>query len=125
MLPYLTNCDPGDETTVTESPAKDWRVIDHKGDEIVVGSRVMFGDPAEGEQDSYTGIVTDITEPDADYDDELQRGVQYPPKVTLRYGDGDEEVVTSYDVTRITWGDYPDGPIMQTFQADDLEVVTG
>lgn len=91
---------------------------------IEVGTRVLFGAPTTPEERvAYTGVVTDITDPDADYDDELGRAVEYCPRVTVKFDDGSTEIATSYNVTRMTWAHYPDGPDAVTYQADDLEVV--
>lgn len=71
-------------------------------------------------REDYIAHVVAISEPDVDYDDELGRPVQYPPRVLVRFRDGGEAKVETEDVTKITWADYPDGPACQFFDADDL-----
>lgn len=94
-------------------------VQDENGALIEVGTEVVFGmDPGQ------RGVVTAISEPDADYDDELGRGVMYPPKVTVRFPDGTEDMSSSHDITPIGWHVYPDGPDELVFEATDVEVAT-
>lgn len=71
---------------------KDWR-----GNQIEVGTPVMYGAPdTEEERRSNKATVTAISEPDADYDDELGRGVYYGSKITIRFdASGDEETISS------------------------------
>lgn len=93
------------------------RIVDCKGTTVVVGTRVLWGDETPA-------TVVGITEMDADYDDELGRGVMIPPKVTVRFQDGTEDGTSTYDVTPHSWAlSYPDGPDEWLFQCDDIEVV--
>lgn len=85
------------------------KVTDWNGVEIKVGTHVRFGD-------NHLGKVTKITDADADYDDELERAVEYPPRITVQFDDGEgDEIVTTY---RDHWTDR-----WLTFQTDDLTVV--
>jgi hypothetical protein len=93
----------------------DYRVLDALGNVVSVGSRVLYADES-------LGTVLAISDPDADYDDELGRGVFYPPKVTVRLDDGEQDAVSTYRSTQITWADYPDGPAIEDFTCDDIEV---
>jgi len=87
-------------------------VQDANENEIRVGSRVRVFDS------EVPGTVTAISEPDADYDDELGRGVEYPPRVTVAFDEGGEDKFTTY--TRVRgWGDYMNDDIPYT--SDDLE----
>jgi hypothetical protein len=42
----------------------------------------------------------------------------------VRFRNGDLEKVTTTNTTRIAWADYPDGPAVSTYAADDLELLT-
>jgi len=96
------------------------RIVDHKGDEIKVGTKVAYG---VNENDSYIATVTKISDPDGDYDDELERSVEIPPFVTIEFDDGDKDIVTTTNITRVSWADYPDGPAVSTYEAsDEIEV---
>lgn len=100
------------------------KVVDGNGAEVVVGVRVIYGAPmTAAEAAKQTGTVVEVTDWDVDYDDDLGRGRLYPPKVKVRFDDGDEETASTYDDTRITWSCYPDGPDEYLFVADDVEVV--
>jgi hypothetical protein len=130
VLPFLTNCDPGDETAHVE-PEPDFRVIDCNGVEVKVGTRVVYGDCGEtfcarhmsGDKECpQVGTVESISEPDADYDDDLERGVVYPPRLIVRFPDGEWEEASSHNIDRFTWSGYPDGPAVSTWLADDIEV---
>lgn len=95
----------------------DWEVRDCAGTIVNVGDKVLY------DENDRAAVVTAISEPDGDYDDELQRGVEYPPRVTVRFADdGSTWDVRSYNDTPITWADYPDGPMLSTYQVDDLKV---
>jgi hypothetical protein len=95
-------------------------IVDWKQKPLQVGTRVIFGGPSTTEEIArHTGVVTKITEPDADYDDNAGCGVLYSPKVTVRFDGGDIDEASTYDITRATGPDYPDE---YTWQADDLEV---
>lgn len=99
-----------------------FEVRDINGQKIAVGNRVLFGDPRPDERDLHTGEVTEITEPDADYDDELGRGVQITPRVVVRFPDGSEERTRTINMTEVTWADYPDGPAHEIFEAEEIEL---
>lgn len=96
-----------------------FQVVDYKGQEIKVDTKVKYGDI-----ETQIGIVTEITEPDVDYDDEKQRAVQIFPEVTVTFANGDTDKATSYNITHYTWADYPDGARCEKFMCDDLEVIT-
>lgn len=91
-----------------------FKVIDPYEKEVVLGSRVMYGVVAE----ENVGEVTAISEPDADYDDELQRGVEVTPRVTVTFADGSTDLADTYNTSRF---DYPGGETI--YMADDLEVI--
>ena len=38
------------------------------------------------------------------------------------FPDGTHEEARSFNITSITWSDYPDGPVLSTYQVDDLKV---
>lgn len=104
--------------------SSDQKVVDGNGTEISVGTRVMFGDPLPtDDRKDYLATVTEIGEHDVDYDDDLGRARLFPPMVKWRFDNGDEDGTSTYDVTPISWADYPDGPDVRVFSADDLEVV--
>lgn len=95
----------------------DWEVRDSEGTIVNVGDRVIYNDES-------AAVVEGISEPDGDYHDELQRAVEYPPVVTVRFGDGTLWKTRSYNDTPITWADYPDGPVLSTYRVDDLKVTS-
>ena len=68
-------------------------VKDSQGNVLSVDSDVCVWDGRdENEQDQYLfGKIESISDPDADYDDDLQRGVTYPPKITVLFTDGIRE----------------------------------
>jgi hypothetical protein len=84
------------------------RFVDADKKEIIVGSRVTV--------DGYLiGRVISISDPDGDVDDD-GRQIGIAPKITVEWGDGeDERFETSY--TGSGYGD--DAP----WQCEDLEVV--
>lgn len=87
-------------------------VRDDAGEPIEVGARVVYGFNAPG----HRARVVAISEPDADYDDALGRGVLYPPKITLRFPDGEETEVSTY----LAWSRvYAD---QDQFETDDVYV---
>ncbi len=99
---------------------KDWR-----GSPLSVGAHVLYGaqDPGDGTGANH-GVITAISDPDGDYDDELGRGVLIPPRVTVRFDDGSTDTAdTHYDGPPITWSMYPDGP-PSIWTADDLELLS-
>ena len=69
------------------------------------------------------GAVVEITEPDYDYDDELQRAVEFPPVVITRDAAGEVARWHTFNDTPITWADYPDGPAKLRFRCDDVVAV--
>jgi hypothetical protein len=97
------------------------QIVDHKSDEIKVGTKVEYGVDVDN-----IATVIEITDPDGDYSDELQRAVEIPPHITIKFDDdGVEEVISTTNITRITWADYPDGPELLIYEADDdIEVIT-
>jgi len=99
-------------------------VTDYAGEELKPGSFALYGAPGDGDDPrDYVVIVTSISDPDGDYDDELGRGVEITPRVSVRFASGDEDRVVSRNVTPITWACYPDGPEDVTYEVDDLELL--
>ena len=98
-------------------------ITDWREQPIRLFDRVLYGEPLRGEFQRAVCTVVAISDPDADYDDELQRGVEYPPRVTVVFSSGERDEVSTFNVTRPTWADYPDGPDEWTYQADDLELL--
>lgn len=101
----------------------DQKVTDWDGAALTVGTRAIYGSPAPGKEAEYTVTVVEISDYDVDYNDELGRPEGYPPKIKVRFDDGTDDVVSTHDSTKVTWADYPDGPAVMVFAADDLEVV--
>jgi hypothetical protein len=67
-------------------------IQDERGNEIVVGSRCVYGCPPEDLPVlRYLVTVTEITDSDCDYDDELGRAVEYGPFVKIRFDTGEED----------------------------------
>jgi hypothetical protein len=68
-------------------------VEDTHGREIKVGSRVVaYSYNAERDKmEDYFGVVTEITDGDADYDDDAGRGVYYPPQIKVKFDSGEED----------------------------------
>lgn len=96
------------------------RVQDFKGDEIKVGTKVVFGSPETPEElASYTGEVTEIGEPDIiEAEDAYGRyqAVAYGLEIVVSFSDGDTEKV---------WcaGRAPQSHGEEIFEAsDDIEV---
>jgi hypothetical protein len=88
-------------------------ILDPNGARLRVGDRVnMAGDPED------TGVITGISELDADYDDELGRAVGVSPRVTVRFDDGVEDAFAT-SMTIRGWGDYMREDI--PWVCDDLE----
>src|SRR4051794_30540599 len=95
---------------------KDQVVTDCLNRPIEVGSKIwLVGD----DPTTATGEVTKITDHDADYDDNLQRGVLYCPKITVKYINGQTEEWNTYDINRSEWRDWG----TPEFMSDDLEVI--
>lgn len=85
------------------------------------GRMVSVGDTIRVLGEARVARVVEITEPDSDYDDELQRGVMYPPKIVAAYdGAGAAVELRTHDVTPVSWADYPDGPDALTFESDEV-----
>lgn len=102
----------------------DQRVTDWDGKPIEVGMTVIYGAPPSGEEPNYRVEIVEITDFDVDYNDDLMRAECYPPRVKVRFADGTEDTVSTHEnITVRTWADYPDGPSILTFAADDLEVI--
>lgn len=99
------------------------KVTDWKGREIKVGMTVIYGCPPPGQESDFRVEVMEITDFDADYNDELGRPEMYPPRVRVHFNDGTEDTVSTYNNTPYGWNDYPDGPSQLIFAADDLEVI--
>lgn len=87
-------------------------VIDYNDKIVRVGDNVIFWGV-------NTGIVEKITEPDGDYNDELEQAELYPPKIYIRFKDGSEQIVKTYDKTYYNGPDYE---CERTFQAEDIAV---
>ena len=84
---------------------------DFNGRRIAVGSNVTSADP------SVQGVVSRIEEADFDYDDELERGVQYGPYVWVEWPNAEmDERFTGTALDR-------QDPLLFTF--DDLDVIEG
>jgi len=100
-----------------------FQILDPLGNELVVGSRVVYGcpDPHERNTPRYLATVYEITDPDGDYDDELGRGVAINPYVLVRWDDGETDRLG----TSFNWhesGMYGD-PLV--YDCDDLELYDG
>jgi len=93
------------------------KIIDHAERTVAVGVRVRV--------DGKIGTVRGISDYDVDYSDEAQRAVMFPPKITVAFDRQPlQEIAETFDVTKVTWADYPDGPSVYTFMAEGLEVVS-
>lgn len=102
----------------------DQGIVDANGLVVKVGDTVLFGDPKTSDEiAAQTGVVFEITDYDVDYNDDLMRAEQYPPKVKIRLPNGDVEMTSTHDATPISWAEYPDGPDVWIFQADDIVMV--
>lgn len=93
------------------------KIQDSSGQPIEVGTPVIFGE-------DQRGVVVAISDLDGDWDDELGRATMIRPRVTVRFDDGAEDESSTTDITQVTWADYPDGPEVHVFEADDCEVAT-
>lgn len=103
-------------------------VKDFRGNEIKVGSKVLYrlyGTlHSTADYQNYIAEVTGISDPDADYDDELGCAVEIPPHITIRFNSDTEGMISTENVTKITWADYPDGPEHSIYEAEeDIEVL--
>lgn len=97
------------------------KIVDSNNDEIKLDIRVRTG-----LVHTDIGSVSAISNPDVDYDDEVQAPVLYPPKITVTFVDGSDEVFTSSQKPPPSpWHEYPDGFDWQhgTYVCEDLEVV--
>lgn len=93
-----------------------FKVVDCNEAEIKIGTHVKF-------VDEETAIIIGITDPDGDVNDE-GRSIEIPPYVEFKLvSDGTVGAVSTYNITKLTWADYPDGPEEYIYQADDLEKV--
>jgi hypothetical protein len=98
-------------------------VTDEQGRAVTPGTRVRYYDH---ELDHGVGTVTGITDWDADYDDNLERPVTYPPRVVVRWdGDTAEESFTTSAWETAWVGVGPDvWEEPTTGVVEELEVVT-
>lgn len=90
---------------------QDWRA-----NPVKVGDVVHFGVDS-----GAIGKVVKIRESDADYNDDLGRAEQYPPRLFVQYGDEpeeDQDYCDGYNVTN--WKPDMDE---QIWQFDDIEVI--
>ena len=101
-------------------------ILDGNGKELKVGDRVKLeGNPKAGIPDDF-GVITKITEPDADYDDNVGHGVYYPPKVYVEFDDTGEgkwedNFHCSYDLG--AW--WEDSEFAAEHVCEELELVEG
>jgi hypothetical protein len=107
-----------------------FEVQDCNGRKLKVGDKVLYGDPNPNDVLSHTATITKITEPDGDYDDNLERAVEICPYVHIifdadTYEAADKEICYTYNNTPVSWNDYPDGPSHYIYEAEDLEWVDG
>lgn len=105
----------------------DYHVEDWQGARIKVGTVCVYGSPPVEDDDydveEFLVKVTSITDPDADYDDELGRGVRINPKVRVEFlRDGVVDTMSTIATSEVNWSHYPDGPVHEVFVCDDLEV---
>jgi hypothetical protein len=94
---------------------------DEQGNDLAVGTAVIYGGVPEQE-----AWITELFDPkrdypDIDFDDALGRPRESPPEVTIRFGDGSFEKCLTYNVTPLSWADYPDGPDTLIYEVPDLE----
>lgn len=97
-----------------------FKVIDHKNEEITVGSNVNWGAL------NTPGIVTAISEPDVDHDDNIQGPAIFPPRVTVELSSIGENQCTTHlveDEYEFRYGQYVDWQEAE-YMCDELEVVT-
>jgi hypothetical protein len=104
------------------------RVQDHKGDEIKVGSKVLYGDPSPEEQQAdYVCEVTGISEPDVVYNPETDADDGgYEVMITVRFKDGEEDVLHAPLVSQHGGPyDYDHIPEEEVFEeGGDIEVIS-
>jgi len=103
------------------------RVQDHKGDEIKVGSKVLYGCPDETEQQAdYVAEVVAISDPDVVYnpDTDTDDG-GYNVILTIKFASGEIEMVKADFNTMASRDSYEvDGVVEEVFEeGGDLEVI--
>jgi hypothetical protein len=107
-----------------EDAGKGYSVEDEKGSRLVVGSSVkcVEFDIAVHQLVYINGIVTDISDPDGDVDDDTGRHIDIAPVITVRFEGGWEDKFSSRMVTGIYAYPYDDDrycdPI--TYTVEDL-----
>jgi hypothetical protein len=131
-LGYARGFDDGKMEAVIDEAAEQSEVIegtaveqtvtiqDEYGNEVVVGSRCVYGAPDDESDPNYVVTVAAISDVDGDYDDELGRGVMIPPFVTVKFENGEDEDVirTVADGNQSSyWDDL-------TFIVGDLKVIS-
>jgi hypothetical protein len=99
----------------------DFTVFDVNDKKIEVGSECIYGAPEEGDLAVCRCKVIEITEPDADVDDDTGRSRLVPPFVKVEFVDGVTEQLSTYNITGGAW--HPSqGPDEWHFQTDDLAI---
>lgn len=94
-------------------------VFDHKGERVLVGSRVVIDFP-EKDLQPERGTVKQITDPDIDVNDEgRQAGIN--PSVYVQW---DDDTAGELDSLSTCYAGDPLGELPE-FTCDDLEVVEG
>ncbi len=86
-------------------------ILDSNGTTLKVGMRVL---DEHGDED---GTITELTDPDGDYDDNLGRAVAYGPYVHVKYDDGETDRFTATWNATGPWDDDRDD-----FTCDDVTV---
>lgn len=89
-------------------------ILDKNGVEITVGARVKR---LEEDVSDSGGVITELTELDADYDDELGRAVSSGPYVHVRYDDGESDRYTARWNATGPWDDQ-----REDYTCDDVEI---
>lgn len=95
-------------------------VTDAGGKKLSVGDRFkLYGYVAKADREDklHQGVVTAISDPDGDVDDE-GRSVHYPPKITALFDDGATEDFETFSLAR----HYMDDDY--TYQCDELEKIS-
>lgn len=90
-------------------------IVDCKGHPVKVGARVL------GEDGLENGTVIEVTESDADYDDNVGRAVQYGPFVHVRFDPCEEHPAGVEDRFLCEYAGDP-GFYDPLFRCDDVEV---
>ena len=96
-------------------------ILDGNGKELRVGSKVKIPGLPEKDIPDEFGTITKITDPDADYDDDLERGVYYPPKVTVVFDSDDIEDTFGCVTPRYSW--YPEDITEIEHICEDVELI--